>query len=460
MCFILSAAVDLPGGLAAVPAVEQIPQAIHRQGQETEDQHDLEVQAVQELPDLCNGKQQRILVDVLPGHQIHHADGLPGQLQLHRTHHIALLDGRTDVVRQMEIFLGHRAVPRGGQQGHHAVRRVELQGVGIGGILHRDLRQRKVGIQRGLNGKAVKHPVNEPHRLVQRRAAVRQPKKIAGVRASHHTEDVGRPVLVRPGSIALGAAVVLVGRHIAHPALHGTAVVGAPVVLVQRGILADQHRGRPVFFLGRHRKAGRGRDLHKGVKAHQIAQDQVHIHRTGHVSAVDAAGVRPGAVRGADALGQGIHLVHPVLQIPAGQGVGQTHGRLVGIAGHHGVQRLPVGKRLVGAHIRVAGVVHIIRDGKRHLEGVVQLVGVVGQHQRDGHIFGQAAGGYLPGAVLVVNDDVGVGVDDVGAGSLHLIHRAGIKHGSCRHHQTAEQDHDRQKQCKNSFHVDNSFKKR
>ena len=83
---------------------------------------------------------------------------------------------------------------------------------------------------------------------------------------------------------------------------------------------------------------------------------------------------------------------------------------------------------------------HIVRDGKRHLEGVVQLVGIVGQHQCDGHILGQATGGDLFGTVLFVDDDVGVGVHDIGALGLDIVDRAGVEHGSGRHGKAAEQD--------------------
>ena len=215
-----------------------------------------------------------------------------------------------------------------------------------------------------------------------------------------------------------------------------------------------------MLFLGGHRKGGSTGDLGKGIEAHQVAQDQVHIHGAGHIAAVDAAGIGPCAAGGADALGQGVHLAHPAGQIAAGKGVGQTHGGFVGVAGQHGVDGFPVGEDLVGTHVGVVGVVYIIRNGERHLEGVVQMVGVVGQQQGDGHILGQAAGRYLLCAVLIVDDDVGVSVDDVGALCLHLIDRGGVEHGAGRQKQAAEQDSERQNQCKNTFHVDNSFKKR
>ncbi len=176
-----------------------------------------------------------------------------------------------------------------------------------------------------------------------------------------------------------------------------------------------------MFLLGRHGKGGHAGDLHKGVKAHQVAQDQVHVHSACHVAAVDAAGVRPGAVRGTDALGEGVHLAHPAVQIPARQGIGKAHGGFVGVAGDHGVQCFAVGERFVGAHVGVVRAVDVVRDGKRHLERVVQLVGVVGQQQGNGHIFGQATGGHLFGTVFFVDDDVGVSVHDVGALGLHLI---------------------------------------
>ena len=194
-----------------------------------------------------------------------------------------------------------------------------------------------------------------------------------------------------------------------------------------------------MLLLGGHGKAGRTGHLHKGVKAHQVAQDQVHIHGAGGVAAVDAAGVRPAAGGGADTLGQSVHLRHPAVQIAAGKGVRHTHGCLVGVAGKHGVHGFPVGESLVGAHICVIGVINIVRDGKGHLEGAVQLVGVVGQQYGKGHIFGQTAGRHLLCAVLIIDDDVGIRVHDIGACSLHLIHRAGVEHGPGGQHKAAEQ---------------------
>ena len=203
----------------------------------------------------------------------------------------------------MEVFLGDGAVTGGGQQGHHAVVGVQLQSVGIGRILYRDLRNGQVGVQRSLNGKAVEHPVHQLDRLKQSGAAVGVAEGIAAVGAVHHTEDIGGTVLVAPRNIALGAGIVFKGGHAAHTALHGAAVVAAAAGLAQRRVLADQHRGGAVLLLGGHGKAGCTGYLHKGVKAHQVAQNQVHIHGAGGVAAVDAAGVRPVAGGGADALG-------------------------------------------------------------------------------------------------------------------------------------------------------------
>ena len=87
----------------------------------------------------------------------------------------------------------------------------------------------------------------------------------------------------------------------------------------------------------------------------------------------------------------------------------------------------------------------IIRDGEGHLEGVVELVGVIRQQQRDGHIFGQAPGRHLTRAVLVVDDDVGVGVDDIGALGLHLVKEAGVEQGRSWRAQAAQQQDKAQK---------------
>ena len=65
--------------------------------------------------------------------------------------------------------------------------------------------------------------------------------------------------------------------------------------------------------------------------------------------------------------------------------------------------------------------------------------------KREGHIFGQAPGRHLTGAVLVVDDDVGVGVDDVGAPGLHLVKEAGVEQGRSRRAQAAQQQDKAQK---------------
>ena len=378
-------------------------------------------------------------MDVLPGDEVDHADGLPGQLQLHRADDVALMDGGRSIVGQVEVFLGHGAVARRGQQGHHVVVGVKLQGVGVGGIFHRDLRQRLIGVQRGLDGKAVEHPVHELGRLAQRRAAVRVAVVVAGVGALHDAEDIGRAVFVGPRNVALVSAVVLIGHHVAHAALHRAAVEAAAADLVQRNVLAQQHKALGVLFLGRHREGRGAGNFFERIKAHQVAQDQVHIHGGGGIAAVKAAGIRPCAAGGADALGQGVHLADPPGKVSARKLVGKAHGGLVGVPGHHGVDGLPVGEGLAGAHIGVVRVVDVIRDGEGHRKGVVELVGVVGHHQRDGHIFGQAPGPDLFLTVFVVDDDVGVGVHDIGALGLDLVHGAGVEHGACRHSQKAEQ---------------------
>ena len=223
--------------------------------------------------------------------------------------------------------------------------------------------------------------------------------------------------------------VVFVGHHVAHTALHGLSVEAAAAGLVERYILAQEDEALGVLFLGGHGEGGSGRDLHEGIKAHQIPQDEVHIHGCGHIAAVEAAGVRPCAAGGADALGEGVHLAHPAGEVTAREAVGEAHGGFVSVPRHHRIDGLPVGEGLVGAHIGVVAVVDVVRDGKGHLEGIVELVGIVCQQQRDGHIFGQPPGGYLTGAVLVVDDDVGVCIDDIGASGLHLIEEAGVEEG-------------------------------
>ena len=96
--------------------VEEEPRDIDDGAEGADAEHDLEVETAEELPQLRKGVEQAALAHVLPGDEVDHADGLAGQLQLHRSDDVALLDGGADVVGQMEILLGHGAVARGGQE--------------------------------------------------------------------------------------------------------------------------------------------------------------------------------------------------------------------------------------------------------------------------------------------------------------------------------------------------------
>ena len=132
---------DLLRRISPVPRVEQQPEAVNGGGEDAEGDDHFQVEAVQELLEFVHGEEDGVPVHILPGHKIDHADGLTGQLELHGAYYIALLDGSTDVVRQVEIFLGDGAVAGGGQQGHHVVIGVKLQGVGVRGILDRNFGQ-------------------------------------------------------------------------------------------------------------------------------------------------------------------------------------------------------------------------------------------------------------------------------------------------------------------------------
>ncbi len=96
--------------------------------------------------------------------------------------------------------------------------------------------------------------------------------------------------------------------------------------------------------------------------------------------------------------------------------VRQAHRGLVGVPYQHGVEGFPVGEGLAGAHVCVVGVVDVIRDGERHLERCCRA----GRRSwsspaRWSYIWSGPRQRPDLGAVLVVDDDVGVGVDDVGA---------------------------------------------
>ena len=308
---------NLFGRLPAVPCVEQPPQAVDGGGEQTEHDDDLQIQAVEEILNFGDGEEQSVLVDVLPRHEVDHADRLTRQFQFHRADDVALLDGGGGIVGQVEVFLGDGPIARRGEQGHHVVVRIELQGVGVGGVPDGDLRQRLIGVEGGLDGEAVEHPVDELGRLVEGGTTVGIAVIVAGVRALHDAEDVGRTVLVGPRDVALVPVVVLVGHDVAHAALHGAAVELAAAGLVQRHVLAQQHKAFGVFFLGGHREGRGAGNFLEGVKAHQVAQDQIHVHGGGHIAAVQTTGIGPGAVRRADALGKGVHLTDPPGEVPA-----------------------------------------------------------------------------------------------------------------------------------------------
>ena len=89
-------------------------------------------------------------------------------------------------------------------------------------------------------------------------------------RALHDAEDIGGAVLIGPRNIALVAVVVFVGHHIAHTTLHRLAVEAAAAGLVEGDVLVQQHETLGVLFLSGHGEGGGRRDVHEGVKAHQI----------------------------------------------------------------------------------------------------------------------------------------------------------------------------------------------
>ena len=98
---------DLSVRSASIPQVDEHPQAVDRQSEQGEDDDHLEIQAVEEGLYLGDREKQWVLVDILPGNEVHHADGLACQLELHSAHHVALLDGGRGVIGQVEIFLSH-----------------------------------------------------------------------------------------------------------------------------------------------------------------------------------------------------------------------------------------------------------------------------------------------------------------------------------------------------------------
>ena len=174
--------------------------------------------------------------------------------------------------------------------------------------------------------------------------------------------------------------------------------------------------------VGGHLIAEGPRRLHKGVVPDQGAQDQVHVLGGGHISLVQAAGIGEDRAGTADGLGLGVHHLHKGVHAAAAHVVRHHVGRLVGGGQLHGVEQVAQRQGLPRPDIGVGGVLPVqdVEDIDRRRDGDgVQLILVVFEQQQHGHQLGQAGGGELGLAVLLIDHDVGVQIDHidpVGAG--------------------------------------------
>ena len=109
---------------------------------------------------------------LLPAKKVHRANGFALHGNGNGTHHIALLDGRGEVLRNIEGLFRQLcpALPR--QKGLHIIRRVDHYRIRLGGIHNRQLGDGLGGIQRRGHGKGGERPIHQLGGFGQRWARV------------------------------------------------------------------------------------------------------------------------------------------------------------------------------------------------------------------------------------------------------------------------------------------------
>ena len=425
---------------------------VHRHDRHREHDDDLEIGAGEKLPDPGDGVQQLVARNITAGDELHRADGLALDAQRHGAHDVALADGRGQVVGQLEGLLGQFGAALAQQQRHHIVGRVEHDGVGLGRVDDAALGDGLGGIQRRGDGVGGEHPVHQGAGLQQGGAAA---LLVGGVGHVEHYADVAFAVLrvpagkVLPLAQAAGLAAAGVG-----------AVVAAAGTDHAVGVLDDVGARRGVVGVGAHIVGGRGHDLGHDVVRGQRAQNQVGVAGRRHVAFVQAAGVGEGGGGAADGRGFLVHAGDKVIDAAAAHIVRHDVGGLVGAGQQHGVQQVAQRLGVAAADVGCRGVGRLFPDqvidipGRGERDGV-QLVLVAFQQQQAGHHLGQAGGLELGLAVFLIDDDVGVEVDDVGSRGRQGRGVGGkgavLPFRRCRHGQHQRQ-HQRAQQGAEFFH--------
>ena len=194
--------------------------------------------------------------------------------------------------------------------------------------------------------------------------------------------------------------------------------------------------------------------LDKGVILHRSAQQQVGIPRRRDVAFVQAAGVGEGGAGAADGFSLRVHHCDKVVDAAAAHIVGHDVGGFVAGLHLHRIEQRAQGVGFAAANVSTGSplAVEIIIDipGRGDRDGI-ELVLIVFEQQDHCHQFGQAAGDKRGFAVFLVDDEVGIEVDDVGGLGRNLKIRVIAGHRRRGGGQRRRQQHDRQRGRKDFF---------
>ena len=200
----------------------------------------------------------------------------------------------------------------------------------------------------------------------------------------------------------------------------------------------------------RHLPGGLPGRFGKSIVLHGRAQQQVGVPRSGHVAFIQTAGVGKDRACAADGRGLVVHHGHKVVDAAAAHVVGDDIGRLVAGLDLHRIEQRAQRVGLAAADIGAGGafaVKVIVNVGRGFHRDRVQLVLIVFQQQDHGHQFCQAGRLHRRLAVLFVNDEVCVGVDDIGGLGRDREIRVIARHGGRRGCQPQREQQRRKQRC-------------
>ena len=284
------------------------------------------------------------------------------------------------------------------------------------GKAHGDLFQVALRVQQGGGRKALKAPGHQALAL-GKLLALDLAVGPGGVVGAQDHGDEGVPLLLGGGDETVAGLAGAAGLDADGPAEGIAGELGGG----EQGVGVQQHAFTR-HICGGHDIAGRGDDLPEGRVGHGLLGHAIDVPGRGVMLAVvQAVGVHKVGAGHAQLLGPLVHPLDKGRDVPT-DGHGQDIGRLVGGGQHQAVEQVVDGDLFPGLQVRRGGIGGQVLQGggvHRHYGRQVQLPAPHSlQGEQGRHDLGDAGGVALPIGVLLVEDLVGVQVDEQAGGGF------------------------------------------